>query len=141
MNLDGLSLPDMLRQYVKGSVWQAPNHSVVQKKVLEKIYKFVEQEPSMYPIRWFDKIWGFIALTHGKFKRLDAPHNTYIPASRIIESMANYPEVLQRHRKFDELRNDENNLTKLSKILVKAGYNEDKSIDITKEIFSKYYMR
>tara|TARA_R100000152_G_C6779115_1_gene210408 strand:+ start:1640 stop:2446 length:807 start_codon:yes stop_codon:yes gene_type:complete len=141
MNLDGLSLPDMLRQYVKGNVWQAPNHSVVRKEILEKIYKFVEQEPSIYPIRWFDKIWGFIALTHGKFKRLDMPHNTYIAASRIIESMANYPEILQRHRKFDELRNDEDNLTKLSKILVNAGYDEGKSIDITKEIFSKYYTR
>tara|TARA_R110002074_G_scaffold69021_1_gene161421 strand:- start:1871 stop:2668 length:798 start_codon:yes stop_codon:yes gene_type:complete len=138
MNLDGLSLADMLRQYVKEGVWQAPNHTVVQTKILEKIYKFVEQEPSLYPIRWFDKIWGFIALTYGKFKRLNIVHNKYIPASRIIDSIIDYPAILERDRKFDELRNDEENLIKLSKVLVNTGYNQEQSTNLTKEIFTNF---
>ena len=138
INLNGLSLPDMIREYIKGGAWQAPNHTVVQTKVLQKIYSFVEKEPTLYPIRWFDKIWGFIALTYGKFKRLNIVHNTYIPASRIIDSITNYPAILQRHRKFDELRHDEENLAKLSKVLVNAGYSEDESLNITRETFNNF---
>ena len=122
--------------YYLNKQWKAPNHCVVRTDLLKEIYGFVLGERLLWPLRWFDKIWMFIAGYRGSYKCLDVKYGRKCPSSIITDSemIHSIPMSLGVHLYWSNFPDMKDSYMRLANFLIKEGHDESFSISFVEEI-------
>ena len=142
LNIDQNNLSKLQRVefFTRVNIWHALNHAVVRTKTLKTIYNFVANDPNLYPIRMFDKIWSYISFFEGRHKKLNIRYCDYVPTVRILnDARIKYPTLLQKNLLFSQIRKDQQKLLSLSKFLTLYGYGDEESFLFTQNLFRKNF--
>lgn len=75
-------------------VFATPVHAVVQKEVIMQSTALVLEHPRLYPIRFFDRIFGIVCAIYG-YKKVLPIHYMLRSNDRLINNR-DYPSILQR---------------------------------------------
>lgn len=126
---------ERIRTYLNKQ-WKAPNHCVVRTDLLKEIYGFVLGEPRLWPLRWFDKIWMFIAGYRGNYKCLDVKYGRKCPTSILDDPLTFYslPPSLKLHLYWSDVLHMKSAYTRLANFLIKEGHDESFSMSFVEEI-------
>ena len=126
---------ERIRTYLNKQ-WKAPNHCVVRTDLLKEIYGFVDGERLLWPLRWFDKIWMFIAGYRGSYKCLDVKYGRKCPSSIITDSemIHSIPMSLGVHLYWSNFPDMKDSYMRLANFLIKEGHDESFSISFVEEI-------
>ena len=113
--------------------WKAPNHSVVKTGVLKKNYSFEFENEILWPVRWYDKIWMFLACFDGNYKALPIPYGDR-RSERLMNTLhSNYPEKLRKDTMWKEILLGDN-LKPLIDFCVSKGYDNEWSEDFVRRV-------
>tara|TARA_R110000824_G_scaffold57875_1_gene157157 strand:- start:4447 stop:5412 length:966 start_codon:yes stop_codon:yes gene_type:complete len=118
--------------------FKAPNHSIVSTKALKEMYSFQINHPNLWPIRWWDKIWMFLACFKGNYRALDIRYGkrSEDPCSRLFSTLKNeYPKELQKDVHFPEIMKCEKNLEPFINLCKSVGHSKEKSKNFVTEVF------
>lgn len=144
---------ERIDRYLTVENWQAPNHCVVRTDLLKEIYGYMSQEQRLWPIRWFDKIWFFMAGYRSNYKVLDVKYGRSCPTSMLrvdqwvnIQWMFTYPVELEHqtywsHFKEKRRKNksplNQRGFIPLVEFLEKDGMKREEAFEFVKEIANR----
>jgi len=118
--------------------FKAPNHSIVSTDVLRNMYLFQINHQNLWPIRWWDKIWMFLACLQGNYRALKVRYGkrSENPNSRLFSILNNeYPKKLKKKIDFTEILDNEDNLKPFVNLCKSIFDSEEKSKNFVTEVF------
>ena len=83
-------------------VFHTPVHAVIRPELMQEAAELVLANPHLFPIRFFDKVFGYVAALRGEKKVL--PTLTSIRTqNRLIDQRGGYPAELKREVPFENI--------------------------------------
>ena len=113
--------------------WKAPNHSVVKTSVLRNNYSFQFENETLWPIRWYDKIWMFLACFDGNYKALPIRYGDRRNERLMNTLEGNYPKRLRKDTPWSHILFGDN-LKPLINFCIDQGYDKEWSKDFVTKI-------
>lgn len=112
--------------------WKAPNHSVVKADVLRRNYAFQFENEILWPIRWYDKIWMFLACFDGNYKALPISYGSR-RNERLMDTLKHYPKKLRKDTPWTDILLGDN-LVPLINFCINQGHDKEWSEDFVKRV-------
>ena len=134
LNLKTDNIKKRIEVLSRKEYWKAPNSAVVRSSVSQEIHRFLCKNEELQPVRYYDKIWLFIALCQGNFKPVSYIIGSRNPISTRYIWQEDYPKEMRRDLSFDSIL-EENRLEALVKYFQKYGYDESESEKFINSIF------
>jgi glycosyltransferase domain-containing protein len=113
--------------------WKAPNHSVVRTDVLRDNYRFQFENEVLWPVRWYDKIWMFLACFEGNYKALPVLYGERRQERLFDRLGSSYPEDLKKDVMWEDILKGDS-LKPLVNFLTSRGYDRQFSEKFVREI-------
>jgi len=116
--------------------FKAPNHAIVSTELLKDIYAFQINHPNLWPIRWWDKIWMFLACLRGNYRALNIRYGKRSEKERLFSILnEKYPKELKKEIGFKQILKNKNNLNPFVNLCKSSFNNEEKSRAFVEESF------
>ena len=126
---------DPLERIIKclNEYWKAGNHSIIRTEILKQNYEFQLQNQSLWPIRWFDKIWMFLTCFEGNYKALPVLYGRRDKTSRLISLLKGYDERLKKEITWSDILLGDS-LKPLVNFCIERGYEPDFSEQFVRNV-------
>ena len=134
LNLCTDDIKERISTLSKGEFWKAPTAAVVRSSVSQEIHTFLCENTALQPVRYYDKIWLFIALCMGNFKPVTYIMGSRNPISGRYICQDDYPEEMRRDLSFNSIL-EESRLGALIEYFQKYGYDFDDASRFVTHIF------